>query len=203
MLDNLDICIVCVWKACRRLKQNSKDCQAFLVSHIDVALSSFWRSLLSLCRFCWASVDWVYQAMFWMKVSTRSPIINVYGVLLHHFHFVTGMPAGTLSQRPSGVDEGSCQSALCADVCGRTRAMKTTISHETFWKLVKESKVVWWCLTWFAFNWSPSVSFVFLFDLFWATNLQASLLSLSKDFQAWFSSVQAQQIMYLSEIVSC
>ena len=61
-----------------------------------------------------------------MKVPTRSTIINVYGDLLHHFHFVTGMPAGTFSQRPSGVDDGSYQSALCADVCGRTRAMKTT-----------------------------------------------------------------------------
>ena len=59
-----------------------------------------------------------------MKVSTRSTIINVHGVLLHHFHFVTGMPAGTLSQRPSGVDEGSYQSALCADVCGRTGAIE-------------------------------------------------------------------------------
>ena len=70
-----------------------------------------------------------------MKVSTRSPIINVYGVLLHHFHFVTGMPAGTLSQRPSGVDEGSYQSSLCVDDCGRTRAMKaTSISHENLMK---------------------------------------------------------------------
>ena len=59
-----------------------------------------------------------------MKVSTRSKFVNVYGDMLDHF--VTGMPAGTLSQRPSGVDEGSYQSSLCADVCGRTRAMKTT-----------------------------------------------------------------------------
>ena len=94
-------------------------------------------------------------------------------------------------------------------VCGRLWQNKGNESHINFtWKphenyVVKESTVVWWCLTWFAFNWSPSVSFVLLFDLFWATNLQASLLCLSKDFQAWFSSVQAQQIMYLSEIVSC
>ena len=136
----LDICLtiltftLCVWKACRRLKQNSKDCQAFF-SHNDVAFSCFWRSLLYLCPFCWASVDWVYKAMFRVKLSTRSTIINVYGNLLHHFHFVTGMPAGTLSQRPSGVDEGSYQSSLCADACGRTRAMKTTSnSHESLMK---------------------------------------------------------------------
>ena len=60
LLDNLDICIVSVWKACRRLKQNSKDCQAvfsqwccfllflkkstFLVSFL---LSFRWLSVLS------------------------------------------------------------------------------------------------------------------------------------------------------------
>ena len=59
-LDNLDICIVCIWKACWRLKQNSKDCQAlfsqwccfllflkkstFLVSFL---LSFRWLSVLS------------------------------------------------------------------------------------------------------------------------------------------------------------
>ena len=59
-----------------------------------------------------------------MKVSTRSTVMNVCGDMLDHF--VTGMPAGTLSQRPSGVDEGSYQSSLCTDVCGRLRAMKTT-----------------------------------------------------------------------------
>ena len=58
------------------------------------------------------------------KVSTTSMFMNVYGDMLDHF--VTGMPAGTLSQRPSGVDEGSYQSSLCTDVCGRLRAMNTT-----------------------------------------------------------------------------
>ena len=29
------------------------------------------------------------------------------------------------------------------------------IYMKTLWKLVKESKVVWWCLMWFAFNWEP------------------------------------------------
>ena len=77
------------------------------------------------------------------------------------------------------------------------------IHMKTLWKLVQESKVVWWFLMWCAFNWSPSVSFVLLFDLCWATNLQVSILSLSKDFQAWFSSVHGQQIMNLSEIESC
>ena len=89
-------------------------------------------------------------------------------------------------------------------VCGRLWQNKGNENRIKFtWKLVKESNVVWWCLMWFAFNWSPSVSFVLLFDLFRATNLQVSLLSLSKDFQAWFSSVKGQQIMNLSEIVSC
>ena len=41
-------------------------------------------------------------------------------------------------------------------------------------------------------NYSHSVSFILLFDLFWATNLQVSILSLSKDFQAEFSSVKGQ-----------
>ena len=53
--------------------------------------------------------------------------MNVYGDMLDHF--VTGMPAGTSSQRPSsGVDEGSYsyQSSLCTDVCSRLRAMNTT-----------------------------------------------------------------------------
>ena len=45
---------------------------------------------------------------------------------------------------------------------------------------------------WFAFNRSPSVSFILLFDLFWATNLQVSIPSLSNDFQAEFSSVKGQ-----------
>ena len=67
--------------------------------------------------------EWRYQEdqRLWVFMQTCSTI----------FHFVTGMPAGTLSQRPSGVDEGSYQSSLRADVCGRTRAMKTTWhSHE-------------------------------------------------------------------------
>ena len=74
----LDICLtiltftLCVWKACRRLKQNSKDCQAFF-SHNG--------------PFCWASVDWVYKAMFRVKLSTRSTFVNVYADLLHHLSF--------------------------------------------------------------------------------------------------------------------
>ena len=52
--------------------------------------------------------------------------MNVYGDMLDHF--VTGMPAGTSSQRPSGLDEGSYsyQFSLCTDACSRLRAMKTT-----------------------------------------------------------------------------
>ena len=149
MLDNLDICIVCVWKACRRLKQNSKDCQAFSFKH-DVEFSCFWRSLLSLSSFCWASVDWVYKAMFWVKVSTRSPIINVYGVLLRLFHFVTG----------------SYQSSLWADDCGRTRAMKaTSISHEN---LMKTSERIKSGLMMFDVVCIQLISFGVLCSLVWA-----------------------------------
>ena len=59
---------LCVWKACRRLKQNNKDCQAFFF-HNDVAFFSFWRSLLSLCPFVKLPLiectkpcfEWIYQ----------------------------------------------------------------------------------------------------------------------------------------------
>ena len=183
MFDNLVICIVCVWKACRRLKQNSKDCQASFLFYNDAAFSCFWRSRLSLSPFCWVSVDWVQKAMFWKKVSTRSTFINVYGDMLGHFNFVTGMPAGTLSQRPSGVDEGDEGSCLISLHCERT-----VVAEQGQWEphenLLKTSQRIKSGLMRFALNRSPLVPFVVLFDFFWATDLQVSILSLSKDFQA-------------------
>ena len=127
----------------------------------------------------------------------------LHGDMLCHFYFVTGMPAGTLSQRPSGVDEGDEGSCLIS-----LHIARTFVAEQGQWKrhgnLMKSSqriKSVFFLMC-FALNWSPSVSFVLLFDLFRATDLQVSILSLSKDFQALLSSVQGQQIMNLSEIVS-
>ena len=149
MLDNLNICIVCVWKACWRPKQNSKDCQAFFSQWCCFLLflkkSTFLVSFL--LSFRWLSV----LSNVLSEISTRSTVMNVYGDMLDHF--VTGMPAGTLSQRPSGVDEGSYQSSSCTDVCSRLRTMKTTLN--TAWKLVKESNVVWCGLHWTDLLWCP------------------------------------------------
>ena len=197
-------CIVCVWKACWRLKQNSKDCQAFL----------FTMMLLSL-----VSEEVYFPCVLFVElplIECTKPCLNegINKITDCKCLWSPASPFSFCDRHASRnvvaetVRRGWRFLSVCI-VCGRLWQNKGNENHINFtWKphenyVVKESTVVWWCLTWFAFNWSPSVSFVLLFDLFWATNLQASLLCLSKDFQAWFASVQAQQIMYLSEIVSC
>ena len=199
MLDNLDICIVCFWRHADGWSRTAKTVRRF---------RSRWCCFLLFLK---KSTFFVSFLLSFRWLSVLSHVLNE-GINKINDYKCLWRPASPFSfcDRHASrnvvaetVRRGWRFLSVCI-VCGRLWQNKGNENHmKTLWKLVKESTVVWWCLTWFAFNWFHSVSFVLLFDLFWATNLQASLLSLSKDFQAWFSSVQAQQIMYLSEIVSC
>ena len=69
----LDFCIVCVWKACRRLKQNSKDCQAFFfLTMMLLSLLSeevYFPCVLFVTKPCF---EWSYQQdqRLWMFMES-------------------------------------------------------------------------------------------------------------------------------------
>ena len=129
--------------------------------HNDVAFSCFWRSLLSLSPFCWVSVDWVQKAMFWKKVSTRSTFRNASMETCSAIFILWQACQQEHCRRDRQVWMKGMKVLVLSVFIGRGRLcqnkgnenhlkthVKTTWNLKSFWKLVKESKVIWCVLHW-------------------------------------------------------